>query len=654
MEFNLQRPEYSPKEDFIRVATATPEVAIGDVETNINRIVDLYQQAANQNTSLVTFPELSITGYTIQDLVQQPQLLADAECGLAHLAETTKNHNTAAIVGLPIAVGNAIYNCAAVVADGEVKGIVPKQNLPTYNEFYEKRWFQSWDDNSNTTKMIDDKVVTFGRKQLFDIAGATVGIEICEDLWVPDQPSIELAKQGATIIANPSASPEVVTKANYRRQLVGATAARLITGYLYAGADSSESVSDIVMSGHAMINESGHMLAERKPLTRHAGRLLVSDIDKQHILFDRRKSTNYPVGHDITPTATNVTAEQSDLRRNIDPLPFIPKGSHEAVAERLDEILDIQATGLAQKLIESSMPKVVLGLSGGLDSTLALLVAVRAASFLDRPVAEMIHTLTMPGEASSDRTQNNAVRLADSLGIPNEEIPISQLANMQLLALQHQGEQDITYENTQARLRQAFVFNKGNQIGALALGTGDLSEVALGWCTYNGDHMSGYNPNATIPKTLVRSLAKHAGTRLEPPSRAIVEDILDTPISPELTGNGDDVSQKTEDIVGPYELHDFFLYHHVRWMEPKRKIGFLAIKAFEDIYEPVEVHRWLDVFMSRFYANQWKRQAMPDGAKVGLSLNPKGDFRMAPGTVQPRDNQKTLHETLAQTAVITV
>ncbi len=653
MEFNLSRPEYSPKEDFIRVATATPEVAIGDVETNVNRIAALYEQAVNQDVSLVVFPELSITGYTIQDLVQQPQLLSDAERGLAHLAKLTAERNTAAVVGLPVALGNAIYNCAAVVADGEIKGITPKQNLPTYNEFYEKRWFQSWDDNQNTTTTIDDTPVTFGRKQLFTIAGATVGIEICEDLWVPEQPSIELVKQGATLIANPSASPEVVTKASYRRQLVGNTAARLVTGYIYAGADSSESVSDIIMSGHAMINESGNMLAERKPLTRQSNRLLIGDIDKQHLLFDRRKSTNYPVDHDIVPTSTDIAATQTDLRRDIDPLPFIPKGNQEIVTERLDEILDIQATGLAQKLTESGVPKVVLGLSGGLDSTLALLVAVRAATFLDRPAGDMIHTLTMPGEASSDRTQNNAVRLADSLGIPNEEIPISQLANLQLNAIQHHGDQDITYENTQARLRQAFVFNKGNQIGALALGTGDLSEVALGWCTYNGDHMSGYNPNATIPKTLVRSLTKHASTRLDATSRAIVEDILDTPISPELTGNGADVSQKTEDIVGPYELHDFFLYHHVRWMEPKRKIGFLAVKAFEDLYEPDEVHKWLDVFMHRFYANQWKRQAMPDGAKVGLSLNPKGDFRMAPGTVPPRDTQGTLHDNLTNAAVIT-
>ncbi len=654
MEFRLPKAEYEPREDFIRVATATPEVAVGNIETNLNRIYDLYSQADANNAAVVVFPELSLTGYTIQDYAHQPELLSDSQEALHALADASAKHNATAIVGLPVAINNAVYNCAAIVADGGIKGIVPKQNLPTYNEFYEKRWFQSWDNRGNITIDMKGSAVPFGRNQLFTIAGATLGVEICEDLWVPGQPSIELVSNGANLIANPSASPETVTKKAYRQQLVGNTAARLLTGYIYASSDNSESVSEIVMSGHAMINEMGTMLAERKPFDPPGNRLLFADIDISRIMLDRRKSTNYPVTHDISPTATNTAAKQEDLLRTIDPLPFIPKGSIETVNDRLSDILSIQSTALARKLTEANIPKIVLGLSGGLDSTLALLVAVRAAKLLGRSEAEMIHTLTMPGQASSDRTQNNAVRLAGSLGIPNEEIPIAALADQQLDQLKHRGKQDVTYENTQARLRQAFIFNKANQINALALGTGDLSEAALGWCTYNGDHMSGYNPNATIPKTLVRSLVRYAASSLNEEPRRIVTDILETPISPELTGSGDDISQQTEDIVGPYELHDFFLYHHVRWMESKRKIGFLAVKAFEDIYSADEIYKWLDIFMDRFYGNQWKRQAMPDGAKVGISLSPKGDFRMAPSMHKPRYGlNHNLNQELTNAAVIT-
>lgn len=636
MEFILQKTEYQPREDMIRVATARPEVAIGDVEVNTNRIAALYHEAASRDASLVVFPEMALTGYTIQDYVQHPELLADTQQGLAHLAKESRGTNAAAVIGLPMAVGNGLYNCAALVADGAIQGIVPKQNLPTYNEFYEKRWFQTWDDRDNTTVTIQGQQVPFGRKQLFEVAGSTVGIEICEDVWVPEQPSIELVKQGATIIANPSASPEVVTKATYRRQLIGNTAARLITGYVYASADSSESVSEIVMSGHSMINESGRMLAEQQPFAFGNTQLMFADVDLQHIQFDRRKSSNFPTAHDITPTLTNVTAAQTDLLQPVDAHPFTPKGSPEAVAERLEAILHIQAVGLKNKMIQSGVEKVVLGLSGGLDSTLALLVAVRAAQLLEKTAGEFVHTLTMPSTASSQRTQSNAVRLAESLGIPNEEIPIADIAKLQLEALDHEGREDITFENTQARLRTQFIFNKGNQIGALALGTGDLSEIALGYCTYNGDHMSGYNPNASIPKTLARPLVAQAARMLEETPQAIIADILATPVSAELKGTGEEISQKTEDIIGPYELHDFFLYRHVRWMEPKRKIGFMAVKAFEGAYTPKEIGTWLDLFMNRFYRNQWKRQATPDSAKVGISLSPKGDHRMAPGMVEPR------------------
>jgi len=619
--------DYSPKQDFLRVATATPEVSIGDVATNIEAIKKLYANAVEAKASLVVFPELSITGYTIQDLVAQTSLLKAAKLGLSNIAEATAHQNTAAVVGLPFKVGNAMYNCAAVVSEGAIRGIVPKQNLPTYNEFYEKRWYQTWDNNPNTIVTVNGVNVPFGTEQLFAIGDELVGIEICEDLWVPEQPSTQLVANGATLIANPSASPEAVAKAQYRRGLVANTAARNVTGYIYSSADQTESTAEIVMGGHAMMNELGTMLEERLPFTPPR-RLMTADIDMQHIAHDRLKTTNFPNRQDITPINTFVMPAQDTLQRHIDANPFIPKGSIEDVNERLDTILNIQATGLAMRLRSAHIKKIVLGLSGGLDSTLALIAAIRAADVLEMKPGDLIHTLTMPGTASSDRTQNNAINLATSLGIANEEIAIADLASAQLEAINHAGEEDVTFENTQARIRQALVFNKANQLSGLALGTGDLSEIALGWCTYNGDHMSHYNVNASIPKTLVRSLVQHAAEKLPQNAAAILHDIIDTPVSPELTGDGKTISQETEDLIGPYELHDFFLYHHLRWLEPKAKIGYLAIKAFEGQRTPEEVNKWLEVFMKRFYQNQWKRQAMPDGAKVGISLSPKGDWRM--------------------------
>jgi len=618
---------YTPKQDFLRVATATPEVSIGDVPTNVAAIKKLYNEAVEVQSSLVVFPELSITGYTIQDLVAQPSLLKSARDGLHEIAEATAGQNTAAVVGLPFKVGNAIYNCAAVVSEGAIRGIVPKQNLPTYNEFYEKRWYQTWDNKPNTVVTVNGVDIPFGTEQLFAIGDELLGLEICEDLWVPEQPSTHLVANGATLIANPSASPEAVAKAQYRRGLVANTAARNVTAYIYSSADQTESTAEIVMGGHAMINELGTMLEERTPFTPPR-RMMTADIDMQHIAHDRLKTTNFPNRQDITPTQTFVTPAQDTLERTIDAHPFIPKSSYENLDERLDTILNIQATGLAMRLRSAHIKKVILGLSGGLDSTLALIAAIRAAEILVMKPGDLIHTLTMPSTASSDRTQNNAINLAESLGITNEEIAIADLAKAQLDAIQHSGDEDTTFENTQARIRQALVFNKANQLNGLALGTGDLSEIALGWCTYNGDHMSHYNVNASIPKTLVRTLVRHAAGKLPPYPATIIEDILDTPVSPELTGDGKTISQETEDLIGPYELHDFFLYHHLRWLEPKAKIRYLAVKAFKGTYTSEEVNKWLDVFMKRFYQNQWKRQAMPDGAKVGISLSPKGDWRM--------------------------
>lgn len=635
MTTHTNQERYQPTDDFVRVAAAVPEVYVADVARNVEHITSLYDMAANEQVSLVVFPELSITGYTIQDLVQRRDLLDDARNGLSALADHTKDTNTAMVVGLPLAVGNALYNSAALLADGEVKGIVPKQNLPTYNEFYEKRWFQAWGDRPNTTILVNGQHVPFGRKQLFEIAGTPVGIEICEDLWVTHAPHEVLADNGALIVVNPSASPETVAKADYRRNLISISAAKAVLGYVYTSSDSSESTAEVVMSGHALINENGSLLAERKPLQASGSRLSISDVDTWHLRHDRYKNTNYPNAIDIPLTPTNITTEQTDLIRTIDATPFIPKGTPEQIAERLDTILDIQALGLARRLKNMPNKKLVLGLSGGLDSTLALLVAIRAATALSIEPGDMIHTLTLPGTASSERTQNNAVRLSKVLGIPNEEIAISALADEQLKAISHQGAEDITFENTQARIRQALIFNKANQMGALALGTGDLSEAALGWATYGGDQTSGYHVNASIPKTLVRSLVQQAASTLEHTAQELVYDILATPISPELTGTGAAVTQETETIIGPYELHDFFLYHFLRWAEPKHKIGFLALSAFADAYDQTTIDAWLDTFVSRFYGNQWKRQATPDSPKVGISLGPRGDWRMPSDIREP-------------------
>lgn len=616
---------FRPETSYLRVAAATPVVHIANVGKNLAEILKLYNAAIRKDASLVVFPELSLTGYSIGDLVQSPTLLQSAKDALLTLAKSTKNTNSAMIVGLPLMIGNGLFNCAAFIAKGKILGIVPKQNLPTYKEFYEKRWYQAWDKEITANVNIGDQVVPCGQP-LFAINQAVIGIEVCEDLWVANQPSIGLAAKGANIICNPSASPESVTKADYRRELIHNTAARLVAGYIYAGADPSESTMDIVMGGHALISESGKLLAERKPFDDSAPRLTIADIDIEHLIADRRRDTNYPV----EPTAaieSGVKDSQTTLLHTPAKHPFIPSSD-----ERLEEVFTIQTFGLKKRIEASGVKKIVLGLSGGLDSTLALLVAVKTAQLLDIKPGKLILTLTMPGLASSERTQNNATKLAAAFNIENREIPIAKLSTEQLKAIGHDSvKQDTTYENTQARIRTALLFNTANRESGMVLGTGDLSEIALGWCTFNGDHMSGYNVNASIPKTLVKHLVNYvAGLLDNKKAREVLLDILDTPISPELTkATGKAISQKTEDLIGPYELHDFFLYHFIRWQTPLNKILFLAKQAFDGDYDAATIEKWLCVFRARFTANQWKRSVMPDGPKVGsISLSPRGDWRM--------------------------
>lgn len=624
--------DYRPAESYIRIATACPEVSVSDVQANVYYIQTLYKEASEQNVALVVFPELSITGYTLGDLVQNQQLQRHARTGLSNLARETANQSTAMVVGLPLSVGNSLYNCAAVLAEGEIKGIVPKQNMPAYGEFYEKRWFQSW-DQSNTYLDFDNQTVPFGNDVLFEIGGVTVGVEICEDLWTADPPSRRLAQNGALIVANPSASPEQVGKAAYRRQLVGQQSARLVLGYAYAGCDSSESTMDIVMGGHQLIAENGSLVKERQPFSRQQ-RLTIADIDVDHLRHDRLKDTNTvnKVGMEVI----KMLVEPPDYipSPNVNPYPFLPSTEHqEERADRLQAIINIQAEGLAQRLRAIGSANIHLGLSGGLDSTHALLVACQAADIIGKAPGDLICTYTMPGDASSELTQSNAVKLARALGIPNEVIPIGDLAQYELKAIGHDGiTQDIAYENAQARIRTSILFNKGNQVGGMVLGTGDLSEIALGWSTYNGDHMSHYHVNAGVPKTLMRHLVGHIADSYPKDHEVqhLLYDILATPVSPELVAaKVGELSQKTEDIIGPYELHDFYLYHLIRWGERPAKIQFLAEQAFEGLYGKDDIKKWLSLFLTRFSRNQFKRSVMPDGPKVGsVALSPRGDWRM--------------------------
>lgn len=618
------------RDAYIRVASACPTVRVADVAANVAQVGTWYTAAVDAGAAVVVFPELCITGYSLGDLVQHATLLHQARAGLMALAQVTVSQATAMVVGLPLALGNAIYNVAAVLAAGRIIGIVPKQHLPTYGEFYEKRWYQVW-SSANTTVRIGDSDVPFGTHLVFDVAGVPLGVEICEDLWVNHAPSATLVDHGALVIVNPSASPELVAKASYRRNLVTMQSATLVCGYVYAGCDWTESSMDVVMSGHQLIASNGRVLAERAPFATDA-RLLVADIDIEHLQFDRRRDSNRPNAVHYTHVVATTTRPQITPRPTVTAHPFLPADEHEqARNERLSHILHIQAHGLAQRIHATRAPRIHLGLSGGLDSTLAFLVACQTAQILGRTAADMLCTYTMPAAASSERTQSNAVQLATLHGVPNQVIPIGALVTQQLHALGHDGvTQDITYENVQARLRTSILFNKANQLGGFLLGTGDLSEIALGWCTFNGDHMSHYHVNAGVPKTLVRHLVQRIARQCDAAIAAVLYDILDTPVSPELTTTTPgDVSQKTEDIIGPYELHDFFLYQLVRWGDSPAKIAFLAAHAFTGVYDSATIQTWLQVFVRRFAGSQFKRSVMPDGPKVGsVALSPRGDWRM--------------------------
>jgi NAD+ synthase (glutamine-hydrolysing) len=608
---------------YVRIGCAVPEVRAGAVAANVSSICSLAGQAAEQKCDLVVFPELCIAGYTCADLFGQGRLLAASLAGLQEIAVETASLPGVFVVGLPISWRGRLFNAAAVLSSGSVLGLVPKTYLPTYHEYYEARWFCSGTQAFGASVLLGEEEVLFGPDLLFEMHGdptVVFGIEICEDLWAPIPPSCHLALAGATVIVNPSASNDLVGKSTYRHDLVRQQSARCLAAYAYCSAGLGESTTDLVFGGDCMVAENGAMLA-RGERFRRTPELIATDVDIAFLDHERRTNTTFEAPR----------AEKWSLRRQVQPRPFIPADAAQR-HDRCQEIFSIQSGGLATRLHHTGIRDVVIGLSGGLDSTLALLVCLDAFESLDLDRAG-IHAITMPGFGTSERTLANVNALCEGLGIDLETIAIGDSCTQHFRDIGHDGETaDVTYENVQARERTQVLMDKANMLGALVIGTGDLSELALGWCTYNGDHMSMYAVNTGVPKTLVRYLIDYyAEDKAADDTAHVLRDVLDTPISPELLPPDEkgDISQKTEDVIGPYELHDFFLYHAVRCGFPPPKVLFLAQKAFPDQYSEDDLRHWLRVFYKRFFGQQFKRSCLPDGPKVGtIALSPRGDWRM--------------------------
>ena len=618
------------KDGFFRIACATPSVRVADCQYNMERIAELIREAAEQGAGAVVFPELCITGYTCGDLFLTLPLLRGAERALAELARRTEDLDIVAVVGLPVAAGSRLYNCAAVLYRGEILGLTAKKNIPNYSEFYEARYFTPCPDYLELD-LCGAAQTLAGRLLLRceSLPGLTFGIEICEDLWVADPPSVKLAEMGATVLLNLSASDETIGKAAYRRSLVSGQSARLFCAYAYADAGQGESSTDMVFSGHNIIAENGAILAQSKAFSTG---LITADIDVQRLCQERLRTTTWhsiPTPEDALVVSFDLPERELDLRRKIEPMPFVPADTAD-LEERCEAILMMQAQGLRTRLAHTHCRSAVVGLSGGLDSTLALLVTVRAFDLLglDR---KGVLAVSMPCFGTTSRTKNNAEGLAHALGVSFREIPIRDAVTQHFADIgQDPAVHDVTYENAQARERTQVLMDLANQTGGMVIGTGDLSELALGWATYNGDHMSMYGVNASIPKTLVRHLVHYAALKGDEGLRALLLDILDTPVSPELLPPVDGViSQKTEDLVGPYELHDFFLYYMLRYGFGPAKIYRMAKLAFDGRYTDDVIKKWLVSFCRRFFAQQFKRSCLPDGPKVGsVTLSPRGDFRM--------------------------
>lgn len=626
---------------FIKVAAAIPSVKVADCSYNVQQIESLIAMAEGKGVEVIVFPELCITGYTCQDLFKQTLLLEQAETSVLMLLDFTRKLDIISIVGVPVVVGDLLLNCAAVIQKGDLLGLVPKTYLPNYSEFYEKRWFASSQDlQPSEIRFAGNKIVVTPQPTLFRTCdGAMFGVEICEDVWAPVPPSCNLALSGADIIFNLSASDELIGKHDYLKGLLAQQSARMISGYVYSGCGFGESTQDVVYGGNAIAYENGQLLAESERFALDS-QLIFTQIDVEKIRNERRTNSTYinaQRGHDSRiVNAHTVMPRDFELIRDVDPHPFIPKTDD--MEKSCDEIFSIQVAGLAKRLVHTGCKTVVVGISGGLDSTLALLVCVRTFDKLQLSRKGIVG-VTMPGFGTTDRTYNNAVNLMKSLGITLREISIADAVKQHFNDIGHDiNVHDVTYENSQARERTQILMDLSNQLGALVIGTGDLSELALGWATYNGDHMSMYGVNAGVPKTLIKYLVKFvAMSEDSDETRSILLDIIDTPISPELipADEAGNITQKTEDLVGPYELHDFFLYHIIRFGYRPSKIFMLARKAFDGsnpeapFYDDETIKKWLTIFLRRFFNQQFKRSCLPDGPKVGsVSLSPRGDWRM--------------------------
>ena len=622
---------------FIKVASAVPSVKVADCKYNVEQIEQQIILAEGQGVEIIVFPELSLTGYTCQDLFRQNLLLETTESAMLMLLDFTRQLNIISIVGLPIAVGDLLLNCAAIIQKGQILGIVAKEYLPNYNEFYEKRWFASVQDLRTTElRFAGNQINLSFTPQIFVTCdGVRFGVEICEDVWAPTPPSNHLALAGADIIFNLSASDELIGKHDYLCKLLAQQSARTITGYVYSSAGFGESTQDVVYGGNALIFENGHLL-QSGPRFAMTPQMQVAQIDVERLRTERRGNTTYVnaqrrmIGEDVIfKNAHSILPKDFVLERPVDAHPFIP--SPDMMEKSCEEILNSQVMGLAKRLVHTSCQKVVIGISGGLDSTLALLVCAMTFDKLGLDRSGIIG-VTMPGFGTTDRTYTNAIKLMQSLHITIREISIAKSVTQHFEDIGHDiSVHDTTYENSQARERTQILMDVSNQEGGLVIGTGDLSELALGWCTYNGDHMSMYAVNASIPKTLIACLVKFVAGTMDADTSATLHDVVDTPISPELVPADEDgnIQQKTEDLVGPYELHDFFLYYFMRHGFRPMKIFLLAQKAFEGQYDDDVIKHWLKTFFRRFFSQQFKRSCLPDGPKVGsISLSPRGDWRM--------------------------
>ena len=619
------------KNGFIKVAAATPDIRVADVEFNTQNIINAMEEAQKNGAKILVFPELCVTGYTCSDLFDHSVLLKASKKALLEIAENTNDKDMLVFVGAPLEVNGKLYNVAAAMNQGEIIGFTTKTFLPNYGEFYEMRQFTP---GPQTVRAItfEGKKIPFGPQILFQAEGMeelVVAAEICEDVWSPVPPSIQAALEGATVIVNCSASDETIGKDTYRRALISGQSARLISGYIYANAGEGESTTDLVFGGHNIIAENGTVLKES---SRYVNEIIYSELDLQRITGERRKNTTFQPMDEETLVRVPFTIEETKtfLTRTFPKKPFVPS-DEQTRAQRCEEILTIQAMGLKKRLAHTNARTAVVGISGGLDSTLALLVTARAFDMLGRDKKDII-AVTMPCFGTTDRTYQNACEMSKKVGATLIEVPIADAVNVHFRDIGHDPEDhSVTYENCQARERTQVLMDIANKTWGMVIGTGDLSELALGWATYNGDHMSMYGVNASVPKTLVRHLVKYAADdTTDEALKNVLYDVLDTPVSPELLPPKDgDIAQKTEDLVGPYELHDFFLYFMLRFGYEPSKIFRIACMTFDGEYDKETIFKWLETFCRRFFSQQFKRSCLPDGPKVGtVALSPRGDWRM--------------------------